>query len=230
MGLKVYNMHARHHRRKSYKDSAMFLNHTQQIKQGLLGQKLGQSMTANSSDDDYQVFNFDELKQSNDKRHHQEVIVSWLGTLQIMFLVLVIGVGVGWFNLMYNPSAGIHTTYFAKRVTVLSRKTTSQVRNTGEIQGIYKGIKSGMTDRQVLRVAGYPNDVSNYSHWSKIGMWVYTTDHNGRQVYVRFKSGRVFSKIYNTDNYTAEVRQHGNGQLVVQNGVRLKTESGVKLP
>lgn len=99
----------------------------------MLGQELGQSMTANSSDDDYQVFNFDELKQSNDKRHHQEVIVSWLGTLQIMFFVLVIGVGVGWFNLMYNPSAGIHTTYFAKRVTVLSRKTTSQVRNTGEI-------------------------------------------------------------------------------------------------
>ena len=91
-------MHARHHRRKSYKDSAMFLNHTQQIKQGMLGQELGQSMTANSSDDDYQVFNFDELKQSNDKRHHQEVIVSWLGTLQIVFFVLVIGVGVGWFN------------------------------------------------------------------------------------------------------------------------------------
>ena len=91
-------MHARHHRRKSYKDSEMFLNHTQQIKQGLLGQELGQSMTANSSDDDYQVFNFDELKQSNDKRHHQEVIVSWLGTLQIVFFVLVIGVGVGWFN------------------------------------------------------------------------------------------------------------------------------------
>lgn len=89
-----------------------------------------------------------------------------------------------------------------------------------------------MTDRQVLNVAR-ANETKLVKEHSQTGEWLYTSKDLRVQVFVSFNDGRVVSKTYNTNDYSAEVRWNcGNGyqERVFENGQPVKSGKELHLP
>ena len=155
--------------------------------------------------------------------------VAW--SIFIVLVVLVIG-GVTEYNLVANPDAGISNPKLAAHVTTLSTKIRRERYSRQQLRQIFNDVKMRMTDRQVLNVAR-ANEAKLVKKRSQTGEWAYISEDQHVQVFVAFNDGRVISKIYNTDDYSAEVRWNcGNGcqEKVFENGQLVKSRKELQLP
>lgn len=149
----------------------------------------------------------------------------------IVLVVLVIG-GVTEYNLVENPDAGISNPKLAAHVTTLSTKIRRERYSRQQLRQIFNDVKIRMTDRQVLNVAR-ANEAKLVKKHSQTGEWMYTTKDLRVQVFVSFNDGRVVSKTYNTNDYSAEVRWDcGNSyqEKVFENGQPVKSGKELRLP
>ena len=148
--------------------------------------------------------------------------VAW--SIFIVLVVLVIG-GVTEYNLVANPDAGISNP-------TLSTKIRRERYSRQQLRQIFNDVKMRMTDRQVLNVAR-ANEAKLVKKHSQTGEWMYTTKDLRVQVFVSFNDGRVVSKTYNTNDYSAEVRWDcGNSyqEKVFENGQPVKSGKELRLP
>ena len=153
--------------------------------------------------------------------------VAW--SIFIVLVVLVIG-GVTEYNLVVNPDAGISNPKLAAHVTTLSTKIRKERYSRQQLRQIFNDVKMRMTDRQVLNVAR-ANETKLVKEHSQTGEWMYTS--KDLRVFVAFNDGRVVSKTYNTNDYSAEVRWNcGNGyqERAFENGQPVKSGKELHLP